>query len=100
MQTWTDPADATLIAESETEPELFGLVFDRHAPVIYGYIARRPGRDALLLFTEGLAYAEVAAALGVPVGTVSSRIARARRKVKRALGGVNPTGVMQEANDE
>jgi RNA polymerase sigma factor (sigma-70 family) len=195
MQISTEPPDATLIAQSGIEPERFGVVFDRHAPAIYGYIARRLGRDvaddlvaetfliafrqragydsaqpdarpwlygiatrlvsrhrrgevrffraiartgvdpaagpvdeeavrrasaqavrrelaaalaalsaadrdALLLFTEGLAYAEVAAALGVPVGTVSSRIARARRKVKLALGGVNPTQATEEPADE
>jgi DNA-directed RNA polymerase specialized sigma24 family protein len=46
MQTRTEPPDATLIAESGIEPERFGVVFDRHAPVIHGYIARRLGRDA------------------------------------------------------
>lgn len=44
-------------------------------------------RAALLLVAvEGLTYAEASAALGVPVGTVMSRIARARRSLSRALG--------------
>jgi RNA polymerase sigma-70 factor (ECF subfamily) len=48
-------------------------------------------RDVLLLVAWGeLSYEEVAAALGIPVGTVRSRLNRARRKVKDALGGVNP----------
>ncbi len=54
-------------------------------------------RSVLLLVTEGLGYEEVAVALGVPVGTVSSRLARARRKVRRALGGVNPAEAGEEA---
>jgi RNA polymerase sigma-70 factor, ECF subfamily len=179
------PDDAALIAESCHVPERFGLVFDRHAAAIHGYITRRLGRDAaddlvaetfliafrqrgrydrgqpsarpwlygiatrlisrrrreevrffraiartgidpaaesvadegarrvdaqaqhrrlaaalaglpvadrdaLLLITEGLGYEEAARALGVPVGTLSSRLARARRKVRAEFGGVNP----------
>jgi len=178
--------DATLIAESLRVPERFGVLFDRHAPAIYRYTARRLGRDAaddlvaeiflaafqrrgrydvaradarpwlygiatrligryrrdevrffraiartgvdpavdraaepmadrvasrvtaqavsgklagaiarlpapqrdvLLLTASGLGYAEIAEALGIPVGTVSSRLVRARQKV-RAVSGV------------
>jgi RNA polymerase sigma-70 factor (ECF subfamily) len=44
-------------------------------------------RDALLLVVWGeLSYAEAAEALGVPVGTVRSRIARARERLARAIG--------------
>ncbi|MBW3555482.1 MAG: RNA polymerase sigma factor [Actinobacteria bacterium] len=43
-------------------------------------------RDALLLFAvEGLTYEQVAAALGVPVGTVRSRISRARLRLRELL---------------
>lgn len=43
-------------------------------------------RDALILFAvEGLSYAEVAAALAVPVGTVRSRISRARHRLRELL---------------
>src|SRR5436309_1785247 len=47
-------------------------------------------RDALLLVADGLSYAEAAQALGVPAGTLSSRVARARRQLRKGLGGVNP----------
>ncbi|WP_131739274.1 RNA polymerase sigma factor [Actinomadura roseirufa] len=47
--------------------------------------------DVLLLFAWGdLTYEEVAQALGIPVGTVRSRLNRARRKVRATLGDTNP----------
>jgi RNA polymerase sigma-70 factor (ECF subfamily) len=56
-------------------------------------LARLPAgdRDVLLLVSlGGLSYDEVAAALSIPPGTVGSRLNRARRKVREALGGANP----------
>ncbi|MEV4098064.1 RNA polymerase sigma factor [Streptosporangium saharense] len=48
-------------------------------------------RDVLLLLAlADLGYEEIAHALGVPTGTVGSRLNRVRRKLRAALGGVNP----------
>ncbi|MEV7617469.1 RNA polymerase sigma factor [Streptomyces sp. NPDC089799] len=45
---------------------------------------RAPEREVLLLCVcEGLEYAEAARALGIPVGTVRSRLSRARTKLRR-----------------
>jgi RNA polymerase sigma-70 factor (ECF subfamily) len=41
----------------------------------------------LLISVEDLSYAEAAEALGVPIGTVMSRLARGREKLQRALDG-------------
>jgi RNA polymerase sigma-70 factor (ECF subfamily) len=38
--------DATVIGRSLAEPERFAVVFDRHAPHIHRYLARRVGRQA------------------------------------------------------
>ncbi|HEY7105237.1 MAG TPA: RNA polymerase sigma factor [Acidimicrobiia bacterium] len=44
-------------------------------------------RDALILFVwEGLSYEQVADALGVPVGTVRSRLNRARMRMRELRG--------------
>ena len=56
-----------------------------------------PGdRDVLLLVALAeLSYLEVAAALGIPYGTVCSRLSRARRHVRGALGDSNPMQVKE-----
>jgi RNA polymerase sigma-70 factor, ECF subfamily len=48
----------------------------------------RPDRDVLLLIAwEQLSYDEVARALSIPVGTVRSRLHRARTQIREALAG-------------
>ncbi|CAM5703372.1 ECF RNA polymerase sigma factor SigE [Streptomyces glaucescens] len=58
-------------------------------------------RDVLLLVAWGdLGYGEVAQALGIPVGTVRSRLHRARSKLREALGGSDPTALREVSDHE
>lgn len=53
-------------------------------------------REALLLYAWGeLKYGEIADVLGIPVGTVRSRLNRARRKVRQALESTSNENVVQ-----
>jgi RNA polymerase sigma-70 factor (ECF subfamily) len=57
-------------------------------------------RDVLLMIAwADLSYAEVAAALGIPVGTVRSRLHRARTRIRAALGGYDPTSVREQREE-
>jgi RNA polymerase sigma-70 factor (ECF subfamily) len=48
-------------------------------------------RDVLLLYAWGeLSYDEIAASLGIPVGTVRSRLARAREHLRRTMADDEP----------
>ncbi|WP_151770820.1 RNA polymerase sigma factor [Streptomyces abyssomicinicus] len=58
-------------------------------------------RDVLLLVAWGdLGYEEAAQALGIPVGTVRSRLHRARSKLREALGGSDPTALREVSDHE
>ena len=54
-------------------------------------------RDTLLLVAWGdLSYDETATALGVPIGTVRSRMSRVRSTLRRSLGDMNPAAFDEE----
>src|SRR6202034_3897179 len=60
-------------------------------------VSAQADRDVLLLIAwEQLRYEEVARALGIPVGTVRSRLHRARKKIRKALIGTSAASVYEE----
>jgi RNA polymerase sigma-70 factor (ECF subfamily) len=77
---FTDQVDAAVSARAARQP-------------LAAALARLPAgqRDALLLVAwSELSYAQAAEALGVPVGTVRSRLNRARGRLRRALRDIAP----------
>ena len=53
-------------------------------------LAEEPREALLLVVLEGLTYREVAEVQGVPIGTVMSRLARARVQIRAFLDGERP----------
>ena len=86
QQDWAERSAVNLTAQSVRAPlakALAGLA--------------RPDRDVLLLISwEQLSYEEVARALGIPVGTVRSRLHRARTKIREALAGTAAAATYEE----
>jgi RNA polymerase sigma-70 factor, ECF subfamily len=81
-----DPEDDPVFSESET-PET--ILIDRSSQQMIqeaiGELAV-PFREVLLLCeVEEMSYQEIATALSVPVGTVMSRLSRARRALREAV---------------
>jgi RNA polymerase sigma-70 factor (ECF subfamily) len=84
-----------------------GLVGGRERACLARAVNRldRRQRDVLLLHCwAGLSHAEIAVALGIPPGTVASRLSRARQRVRAALadetGRIERPAVMPTSKEE
>jgi RNA polymerase sigma-70 factor (ECF subfamily) len=80
----------TAIDDALDEPVSGGQSEAMAARDIHAALGRLPGeqREVLLLVgLEQFGYAEAAQVLGIPVGTVMSRLARAREKMRQMLAG-------------
>jgi RNA polymerase sigma-70 factor (ECF subfamily) len=78
-----------LIADDSQDPALLLQRAEDHRQV-QAVFARLPEQDRLILSlraVEDMSYQEIGEALDLKPGTVRSRIARAREKVRRSLGG-------------
>lgn len=74
--------DAGLTAPDDAEETFFG------AEVLLAVMDLPEAQRAavMMVYVEGFAYAEAAEALDVPIGTIMSRLATARTKLKERLG--------------
>jgi RNA polymerase sigma-70 factor (ECF subfamily) len=62
-------------------------VFDVGVEAAFASLAADQQVVIRLVDVEGLSYQEAAETLGVPIGTVMSRLHRGRKKIKRKLAG-------------
>ncbi|MDT7729017.1 MAG: hypothetical protein QOI21_5593 [Actinomycetota bacterium] len=84
------PADEACHAEQVAEQVTAQAMNELLATALAGL--SEGDRDVLVLIAwEGLSYEEVAAALDIPVGTVRSRLNRARKKVRATLSQSDQT---------
>ncbi|MBM9503602.1 sigma-70 family RNA polymerase sigma factor [Streptomyces sp. KK5PA1] len=88
-QSWSDTVDTQVAAAASGAALAAALrgLNDRDRHVL------------LLIAWADFSYEEVAAALAIPLGTVRSRLNRARTKMRAALGGVNPTLTDDDAQE-
>jgi RNA polymerase sigma-70 factor (ECF subfamily) len=85
-------------------PEAGGGDWSAYAPLVdddvQAALAALPERFRVVLVLsvlEGFAYKEIASILGIPIGTVMSRLYRARKMLQAALGGyARARGVVRE----
>jgi RNA polymerase sigma-70 factor (ECF subfamily) len=84
-----DAAEALALPEAwrDTDPEgeFFARIVDQKVLDAVDQLAPDFREVLVLSDMEGLPYAEIAAMLDIPVGTVKSRLFRARRQLQRAL---------------
>jgi RNA polymerase sigma-70 factor (ECF subfamily) len=87
------PSDEDLVADRVSAAAAW--------PALAAALARlsRGDRDVLLLVAlAGLGNQEVAQSLGIPDGTVRSRLSRARTRLRASLGDTNPAGIDDPAD--
>jgi RNA polymerase sigma factor (sigma-70 family) len=94
-------------ADASGGDEAEGLIDGRERARLARALNRldRRQRDVLLLHCwAGLSHAEIAVALGIPPGTVASRLSRARQRVRAALedeiGRTERPGVVPTSKEE
>jgi RNA polymerase sigma-70 factor (ECF subfamily) len=92
-----DPDELADLAATTVVPGpedlLVDAMFDATVERAFRALPDKYRRTIALVDVDGLSYAEAAAELSIPVGTVMSRLHRARDRIRRQLaaGGMAPT---------
>jgi len=96
------PTDVECVARSLTEPQAFGMIFDRHFHAVHTYLHRRAGRDLaddLAAETFALAYSQrtrwraSGSILPWLYGIATNLLHHHRRAERRQLSAYGRTGV-------
>jgi len=82
-----EPADLESLAVSDAERELEARLSLAAVRRVVATLPSEQRSVVALVCVEGLSYREAAAVLDVPIGTVMSRLSRARMAVGQVLGG-------------
>ena len=87
---------ASASVEMGPEDVVLGSQFDAVVETAYRGLPERFRRVVELVDLDGLSYQEAAVSLGVPVGTVMSRLHRGRRRIRQHLEavGLRPGGLV------
>jgi RNA polymerase sigma factor (sigma-70 family) len=88
------PEDADRVRGNEPEPSqvLDDRMFDADVQAALDSLPAEFRAAVVLCDIEGLSYEEIAATLGIKLGTVRSRIHRGRAQLRRALTARTPAG--------
>jgi RNA polymerase sigma-70 factor (ECF subfamily) len=86
----TSGVDELNLETGEPGPEAQAETRERQESVRQAVLALSPAARAVLVLREyeGLSYGEIAGALGIPIGTVMSRLNYARAQLRQALAEV------------
>jgi RNA polymerase sigma-70 factor (ECF subfamily) len=90
-----DPPEAASEENGETDP-LGRVIENEAAEAVRAAVSRLPPlqREVVVLFEyEDMSLAEIAATCGIDVGTVKSRLHRARARLRRSLGSLLGVGL-------
>ncbi|MCS7187163.1 MAG: sigma-70 family RNA polymerase sigma factor [Armatimonadetes bacterium] len=82
-----ESAEAEILECAREDPEKILLAREREQLLDWAIQQLPPDWRAVLVLREieGLSYAEIAEILGIPIGTVESRLFRARKKLRQIL---------------
>ena len=87
------PLDGGAAAHVASPPAQYGRLELRDLASALARLPEEQRQVILLVGLEGMSYQEVATVLDVPIGTVMSRLSRAREALRRLMAGKNPANL-------